>query len=1456
MNNKKKKSKILGLFTTLALAFAGLCVGTAITQPEVKTASALTYTTPKYLTYGTTNDGDSTTNGCPSNFKIYTYSTSNDGSSTTRGQDILSNWSRYNFYIDAVDIEHVSFKLYRNDYLYASKSLSGESDMLLYGEVLPSGSYELQYVGKKVGFLWITTTYTYTYRFIVDVDAPSYTLKAGGSTISSGSYTNKQVVYSATDNRSVYRIRYLRPNYSSYSNTYSESYTVPVTATNGWYYVYAEDSIGNSTSTVSFYLDTVASVGKVTNASGTTIANGGYANSAIKYTATDSGSGVSGYQYKKPGATSWSSYTSGTAVTGTGWHTWRSYDRAGNYSEEYKVYYDAVSPTGTLYGGTSVKSSGSYTNADYVKYVASDSESGISACYVKMPNTSYFTSYPSGSQLTAEGTYQFYCIDKSQNQSSTVTITLDKTKPTGTLYAGTSVVASGSSTNAAYIKFVPYDAIGVKSIYVKKPGASTYVSYTSGTQFTTEGTYSFYCQDSVNTSDTYTITLDRQMPSAQLYVDGNPIDNNSYTNGAHIKFECEETCYVMLPDTDAFVAYSSGAEFYKPGKYVFYGVSEAGNNTGLYTLIIDRTIKSLTFTNVQDGYTMGDVELVWEDGDPNVYAPVTSITINGKPFTFGETLHTVDGGSYEVVCTDAAGNVWTDSFVSKKDNIVTETVSKQYYEAFDVNGDNYAFSTYEKAFAFACAYERSFVQMGEWNGETWDTGFAMDSKDSANAVNGAYYVYKKDGNADENVAYFTEERLNEVIKQYAKEHVKAYYYWQKTPANKVEGESLDNYVGENKIVASSITLGENIKHLLNGEEFDGNVIETAGFHTLTIMDDWGNSYDYEIVIVREIPMIQYTVGANTPNVAAFDRTYLFKDQVSVSIVDEYDELAMFTVFDENGEVIGHFNLEDTYTIEESGTYTVKAVNHFGETEVFTMIISRDAPKVDITENTEGKKLEITVTKSEDKESSIQTLEIYKSLDGGVTWELLERDDYGQLITMERLEYAFRTTGQYKVILTDEFRTGIDAVTVQANYEQKLPEGELIGVANGGVTNGAVSFEWTDEATVVLTKDGEAITYFSGHKLTADGKYTLTFENFDGYKATYTFTIDTVAPEITTEGANHREAVNEDVKVFYTEENLTAELYKDGKMLGYYVSGNPISADGQYRVRVYDVAGNEVSVEFTIDKTVSYDINVYDKGLSNSVVATSHEILTTQLTKNGEKVDYALGSAITAIGDYTLVLTDALGNNEVITFRIINPLVQEFTHNFDDIEGFGGVLVNGADKRLNYGTLELFDDGNYEVGVIVGGKTYNFAVTVDNTAPVLTLNGVENGGGTKESVTLSDLSEKATMKVYLNDTEIKYELGAELTELGKYRVVLTDEAGNETTYEFEILYKMNGGAIALIIIGILAICGIVLAIILGKRATYKKQAETDLDEDDEEDFEDEQGDENGTETGASEEGETP
>lgn len=1425
---KKRLILVAALFAALLLAL-GLC----LFGLNMREASALTYTTPKYLTSGRTTNETSVTTGCPSNFKVYMYGSSSSGSGTLSQGSVL-DWSTYHITVEPSAVSaHMTFQLLRNGSVYSSKSLSGNGNITLYSGSLSDGKYELQYSCRYApNFLIDFTYFFYTFQFEVDKSVPSYSLKAGGATISSGTYTNKQIVYTASDANFDY-IKYKKPNSSSYSTSYNDSYTVAATdANNGRWYFYAVDDNGLSSTTVNVYLDTVKPSGKVTNASGKTIANGGYANSAIKYTATDT-YGVSKYEVKKPGSSSWTSYSPGSSISGTnGWYSFRATDKAGNVSDEYKVYLDTGIPAGTLYGGTVSKSSGAYTNADYIRYVASDSGSGISDCYVKMPGSSVYTAYASGTQLAAEGTYSFYCKDQSGNASMTVTITLDKTKPTGTLYGGANAVQPGDSTNAAYIRFVPYDAIGLSTTYVKKPGAGSYTSCTSGSQFTAEGTYSFYSVDKAgNTSETYTITLDRTIPAAQLYADGEAIVSGGYTDAGHIRFESTGDCFVKRPGSDTFEEYISGVEYYQPGKYTFYAETESGTATEHYTVVIDRTEKPLTVSNVIDGKTDGDVVLTWEDGDPDRFAPVVSVTVNGRAYTNGETIYTIDTGVYEIVCTDAAGNEWTAQFTSTKRNVLTETLQKEYWEAPDAAGEFFSFATYESAFNFAAQREYTFVRTGEWNSETWDTGIAMDAKDSVNAANGKYFIYKKSGNPEEEVAYFTEERLYEVISEYARIGIESYYYWEKAPASISDGENLYSYSDEKKVLANSVQLGENIVCYLNGEPFEGTLVEREGESILTVADEWGNTCEYSLIIIRTAPQILYATGEGSANTVTFDRIYYFKDAVTVSITDAYDGMAMFNVYDEAGTLIGSFSLGETYTITGSGSYTAEAVNHFGKSQMFSLVISRNAPIVEVAENGKDKTLDIAITESPDKESHIQTLEIYKSTNGGETWELLTADDYGKVISVDNLSYRFRMSGLYRVVVTDEFRTGIDAVVSENEYKQPAPEGILSGVENGGYTNGPVSFAWTDEAAVVVKKDGKQIEYASGRKLTEDGKYEITFENFDGYKATYTFIIDTIAPEIVLNGAEDGGTVNREVSAVFEGEGVTAELFRDGKSLGAYMSGTVIAEDGSYKIVVTDLAQNTTEAEFTVDKSVDFTINVNDKGLSNSVTITANEEVTLVLTKNGEVVEYKPGDAITEPAAYTLTITDALGNKAEMSFTVIEPLVQKFEHNFDDTPGFEKALVNGEEKRLNYGTLELFEDGAYEVGIVVNGKTYTFNVTVDATAPTLKLEGVENGGKTTGSVILSEPSETAEIKVYRGEEEIGYTPGEELTEAGTYRVETMDAAGNSAVYTFEIQSSIGGGIIALIVIAAIAVIGGAMLFVILKKRKSKAEADDAVDMDD-------------------------
>lgn len=1549
---------LLMLFTLCAL----VCGAFAISSSTETVFASPRYTSAKCLTYGrTTTNSGSSSSGCPSNFKIYMYGSSVSGTKTIY-QDDLFDWSQYNFSVETSKVSnHLSFKLYRNGSVWMSRSLSGNGNMVLYTASLPDGDYELEYsCNYRANIFQGYTTYTYRYRFEADKTDPSYTLRAGGSSISSGSYTNKQIVYTGIDPNFSY-IYYKAPNNSSYHSYYATTYTVSATASNnGWWYFQGYDRTGSVSPQVSVYLDTVAPVGYVTNASGYTISNGGYTNSAIKYSASDA-CGISYYQVLKPGSSGWTSYSAGTSLSGTnGWYYFRAVDYAGNVSTEYKVYYDNVAPSYTLYGGTTSKSSGSYTNASYVKYTASDSYSGISncyvrmpgsssystyasgtqlategtyyfyavdrsgnatptvsitldktapvgtlyagtsprssdsytnasyikytasdsvsgisaiyvrkpgsssyvsyasgtqltaegtyyfysvdragnysstvsitldrtlpvgtlfggtatkpsgaytnasyvkytasdsisgvsACYVRMPNSSNYTSYASGTQLATEGTYYFYSVDRSGNASATVNITLDKTKPVGTLYGGTSRISSGDYTNASYVSFIPSDVYGIENIYVKKPGASSFVSYSSGSQLATEGTYDFYCVDRAgNVSDHYTAVLDRHVPAAQLYVDDNPIANNGYTNGAHIRFECNEKKFVKLPGKTEFSDYIDGVEYYRPGKYVFYGISEAGTSSGYYTIVIDRTAKTLEAENVTDGVTNGDVKLVWTDGNPDEFAPIAEVTVNGKPYAKDSLIYTIDTGVYDVHVTDAAGNTWETHFASTKKNMVTDTLQQKYFETHDADGNYFTFATYDSAFAFAVEREKGFVVSNEWISDVWDTGFAMDGKDSVNAKPGTYYVYKKSGNPEESVAYFTEERLMEVFAEYAKINLNSYFYWEKEPATFADGENMFTYSDAKTILGNSITFGQNINCFVDGEPYADSVYETEGRHLLTVMDDWNNACDYNLIVIRRAPDIMYALNEGSTNKAAFDRVYRFRDAVTVSIYDEFDEMAMFLVFDEDGTLMGKFMRDDTFALTESGSYTVEAVNHFGRSEVFNLVISRSAPTVTIEENTKDKRMEISITESTDKEAHMATLEIFKSVDGGETWSLLVSDDYGTEIALGTFAYKFRTTGMFKVVITDEFRTGIDAVIETIDYVQPEPVGVLKGVENGGYTNGKVSFTWSDEAKVALTKDGDLIEYKSGTELKEDGKYELMFENFDGFKAVYTFTIDTIAPDVVVRSADENgvRVLSSDVVVLFTEVGATGKLFRNGTALGDYVSGTLIKDSAKYSVVVTDLALNKTEVEFEIDKIVDFEIDVNDKGLSNAVTVKGNELLEVTLTKDGEIIEYTIGDTITEPGEYTVDIADAAFNHESRSFTIVKPITTKFEHNFDEMPGFEKVSVNGEDTRLNYGTLLLDKDGDYEVSVVANGVEHEFSVIIDTTAPTLMLTGAEDGKTTNANVSVSWSDEDVKSVVYKHNggEALKVENGAVFSEEGVYELIALDALSNTSKVTFTI-----------------------------------------------------------------------
>ncbi|MBQ7830621.1 MAG: hypothetical protein IJ393_00945 [Clostridia bacterium] len=1385
---KRKNKFILGT-AAAALSLMALGGGMYGLNTETKTASADTVSTSPYcLTYGYTTVDDERTSGCPDNFKVYMKAPRSSGSETIYNGH-LTNWSQYYVMIEAVDVtEHLALELYKGSTLYSSISVSGDSDITTNFGGLPSGDYTLIYECRyKKNWLTSNKYFTYEYSFEVDIDKPTYSISAGTGTGTYSYYTNKNVTYSASDPNFSY-IRYRQGSSTTYKYAYNNSLTIAATeANNGFWFFQAYDRLGSATAIVNRYIDTIVPVGTVTNQDEDVIANGSATNEPFIYSATDAGTVVK-VEYKSPTVTTWTTYPKDVSIlTSNGWYYFRATDGAGNVSDEYRVFYDINRPVGNVYDASGMKTSGSITNKSYVKYLAVDTGSGVGTVYVKKPGSSSFTSYTNGSQLTQQGKYYFKAYDKAGNITSTTReITLDTTAPIGQLKAGGVKIASGSVTNAAYVSYEASDAhTNVAACYVKKPGATAFVEYTAGTKLTAEGEYQFYSVDAAENKTTMSIiTIDRSIPTAQLYVDGNAIANGSYTNGQYIKFESDGTCFVKKPGATSFMSYVSGTEFYEAGRYEFYAKNEANTTTQTYVLIIDRTPKTISTSSVSVGTKWIDMSISWTDGDAKTTAPITRITINGKDYVFGSIVYTIAGEEYNVVVYDAAGNESTKRFWGGIEDIETFTLQKEYWEVKDGWSDYvYSFQRYESALGYATTAEKRFCVLKTWDTATWDQGIPMDTKDSVNAKNGNYYVYKSESDPEKQVAYFTQERLDEVVKKYAEQTIKMYYYWEKTPESCLDGD-MNAYPNENKIVATEVVLREGLIYTLDGVGHTELTITEPGAHTLLIEDGYGGSTEYEIYILDKPQTIQYALGDNTPSTAEFDRTYYFNNRVAVSVPFEGDEFAMFVVYDENGDLIGYYDIANACYIEESGSYTAVAYNHYGGSETFSFVVSMNAPSASLTENTEKKRLDIVVEESADKESNITYLEIVKSVDGGETWETLVYDDYGAEISLDTLEYHFRTSGIYKVVVMDEFRTGIDAVTSTLEYKQADPEGVLAGVAEFGTTNTAVTFTWTDEALVTLTKNGVVLEYLSGQELTEDGSYVLTFSNYDKYQKNYCFVIDTVAPEITLNGVKNGGVVSGDVSATF-EIGATAELFKNNESVGRYVSGRKITEDGEYRIVVKDAASNESVVKFTIDKTVEWSININEQGLANSVTATADETVTATLLKDGSEVEYVLGEEIILPGEYTLTLTDSLGNTASRSFTIVQAIVKEFAYDFNRMPNFETVLISGEVRDTNYGILRLTEDGVYEIGVVAAGESYNFTVTVDSTAPALILNGVEDGKTTNNDVSITTTDDNVQVTVYLNGEEIEYTLGDVLTAEGEYRAVAVDLANNGMEVSFAI-----------------------------------------------------------------------
>ncbi len=242
-----------------------------------------------------------------------------------------------------------------------------------------------------------------------------------------------------------------------------------------------------------------------------------------------------------------------------------------------------------------------------------------------------------------------------------------------------------------------------------------------------------------------------------------------------------------------------------------------------------------------------------------------------------------------------------------------------------------------------------------------------------------------------------------------------------------------------------------------------------------------------------------------------------------------------------------FNSGTTFIVE--GNYRIEVRNAYAETAVFHFTIDKTPPTGTLTGVTNG-----------------------GYTNGNVSFNWTEN---GCTATLDGSSYTAGKTisaeGEHTIVLTD--KAG-NSSTYSFTIDRQAPEGTLIGVTDGGYTNGNVSFNWTENGCTT-TLDGAS--YTAGKTISAEGEHSIVLTDKAGNSSTYTFTIDKTAPvigsyESYTNKAFTLTAQDKYSEVAYWEYRLDAgdiQRYDGGSV----TLGGSESANGVWNVRAIDICGN-------------------------------------------------------------------------------------------------------------------------------------------------------------------------------------------------------------------------------------------------------------------------------------------
>ena len=1002
-------------------------------------------------------------------------------------------------------------------------------------------------------------------------------------------------------------------------------------------------------------------------------------------------------------------------------------------------------------------------------------------------------SYISGTPIEADGEYTFYISDQLGNFNE-IQFIIDKTAPVGELVTSQESGFQPNNYTNGIVTFTCYEE-NVK-IYLND------AIYKNGTAIKSAGSYRITIIDAASNINEYLFTIDLTNPQI-VFIDENDntvSTNSNFTTKENIKICATTENTIIYVNNSLYDDSFISAEDIYDVKVVY----TLTNKEIYYTFTIDKTAPIGELITTQEGgfrdgnITNGKVNFIWTE-------PKATCTLNNEPYSNGTVIS--KNGSYIIVIKDAYGNTREYSFTIDLTKPQVEFTNEQgevlsNATIFTTNENVIIRPITENTVIYVNETEYEFISINEENEYIIRLVYTPTGQES-------YYTFNIDKTAP----------IGELI-------------------TTQEGGFRDGNITNGKV--SLVWDESKATAKINGEYYsNGMVISKANTYVIELTDIYGNTREYVFTIDLTIPEVEFI---NENNETVYNsNNFTTNENIKIREI--------------TGNTIIYVNDEEyTYDfLTDEGIYNIKLVyTPTGQEAIYTFTIDKTEAVGILTTTQEGGFRDGNITNGNVsfswdekcivtlngepytkgtliKKPGIYTISItdnsnntayyqfeidltiatiaFADINGSEVSRLTnyETANNTTLLALTHNTVIYVNNTEYKSsVLTDEAIYEIKAVYTptgqESNYKliinKNLPKGTLIGVVDGGITSGNVSFVWDEVGATAMLNNS---VYTKGSSIKNDGEYEIILTNKLGLSVIYTFTINKQFPEGTLNGVTNGGYTNTEVYLTWESQTITAELNGEP-----YINGSSIIEEGEYSLVLNDVNGLSTTYTFTIDKTKAEGIltttqegGFKDGNITNGNVTFICEEPKVKISLNDEP--YISGSIIKKADSYTIKVEDLAKNVTEYTFVIdlTNPTLK-FTDEADNLlsenieyETAKKIkLVSNTSNTVIYVNEEVYDDdellvddATYNIKLVYTptGQESNYKLIINTTAPTGVLTGVENGGITANNVTFNWDIVGCTCTV----NGVVYTKGSTIRQNNSYEVILTNKLGVSSVYTFTI-----------------------------------------------------------------------